>query len=120
MQHLELREGLDGLARARQHPQHVESHSLGERSALANNDLVTFLDTECGRDVGGEVLVALLVSGVLGDVVEVFAADDDGSVHLGGLCIAFVSLWAVAVFVALPNLRRPCPSGYGHGWRRDR
>jgi hypothetical protein len=29
--------------------------------------------------------VALLVSGVLGDVVEVFAADDDGAVHLGGL-----------------------------------
>lgn len=35
--------------------------------------------------MGGEVLVAALVSGVLGDVVEVFAADDEGSVHLGGL-----------------------------------
>jgi hypothetical protein len=28
--------------------------------------------------------VALLVSGVLGDEVEVLAADDDSSVHLGG------------------------------------
>ena len=33
----------------------------------------------------GEVLVALLITGVLWDVVEVFAADDDGSVHLCGL-----------------------------------
>jgi len=34
--------------------------------------------------VGGEVLVALLVTVVLGDEVEVLAADDDGAVHLGG------------------------------------
>jgi hypothetical protein len=34
--------------------------------------------------VGGEVLVALLVTRVLGDVVQVLAADDEGSVHLGG------------------------------------
>jgi len=33
--------------------------------------------------VGGKVLVAFLVTVVLGDEVEVFAADDDGSVHLG-------------------------------------
>lgn len=32
----------------------------------------------------GEVLVALLVTGVLGDEVEVLAADDGGTVHLGG------------------------------------
>lgn len=30
-----------------------------------------------------EVLVALLVSAVLGNEVEVFAADDEGSVHFG-------------------------------------
>ena len=30
-----------------------------------------------------EVLVALLVTGVLGDEVEVLAADDEGTVHLG-------------------------------------
>lgn len=28
--------------------------------------------------------MALLVTGVLGDEVEVLAADDDGTVHLGG------------------------------------
>ena len=33
--------------------------------------------------MGGKVLVAFLVTVVLGDEVEVFAADDDGSVHLG-------------------------------------
>ena len=34
--------------------------------------------------MGGEVLVALLVTGVLGDEVQVLAANDDGTVHLGG------------------------------------
>ena len=31
-----------------------------------------------------QISVALLISGVLGDEVEVFAADDDRAVHLGG------------------------------------
>jgi hypothetical protein len=34
--------------------------------------------------VRSQVLVSLLVSGVLGDEVEVFSADDEGTVHLGG------------------------------------
>ena len=34
--------------------------------------------------MGGEVLVALLVPSVLGDVVKVLSSDDDGSVHLRG------------------------------------
>lgn len=59
------------------------TYSLAQRPALANGHLVTVLDTEGGGDVGGEVLVALLVTGVLGDEVEVFAADDDRPVHLG-------------------------------------
>ena len=58
--------------------------SLAERPALADGNLVTLLDTESGGNVGGEVLVALLVTGVLGDEVEVLAADDEGAVHLGG------------------------------------
>jgi len=32
----------------------------------------------------GKVGVSLLVSGILGDEVEVFSADDQGSVHLCG------------------------------------
>ena len=31
-----------------------------------------------------KVLVSLLVTGVLGDEMEVFSADDESSVHLGG------------------------------------
>jgi len=61
-----------------------ETYRLAERSALADGNLVTLLNTESGGNVGGEVLVALLVTVVLGDEVEVLAADDDGSVHLGG------------------------------------
>lgn len=34
--------------------------------------------------MGGDVLVALLVTAVLGDVVQVVATDDEGTVHLGG------------------------------------
>ena len=60
------------------------TYSLAERSALADGNLVTLLNTEGGRDVRRHVLVPLLVTRVLGNVVEVFAADDDGSVHLGG------------------------------------
>lgn len=33
--------------------------------------------------MSGDVLVALLVSVVLGDVVEVVTTDDEGTVHLG-------------------------------------
>lgn len=61
-----------------------QTYSLGERTALADGDPVTLLNTESGGDVSSQVLVALLVTVVLGDVVEVFTADDDGAVHLGG------------------------------------
>jgi len=61
-----------------------QTYSLAERPALADSDLITLLNTESRRDVRREVLVALLVTGVLGDEVEVLAADDDGAVHLGG------------------------------------
>lgn len=60
------------------------TYSLAEGTALANSDLVTLLNTESGGNVDGEVLVALLVTGVLGDEVEVLSADDGGTVHLGG------------------------------------
>jgi hypothetical protein len=62
----------------------ISTYSLAERAALADGDLVTFFNTESGRDVGSQVLVAPLVTVVLGDVVEVFTADDEGTVHLGG------------------------------------
>ena len=60
------------------------TYSLGQGTALANGNPVTLLNTESGGDVGSQVLVALLVTVVLGDVVEVLAANDNGTVHLGG------------------------------------
>ena len=81
---LELAELLDGLAGSGKYTEDVETDSLAKRPALANGNLITLLNTEGGRDVRRQVLVSLLVTGVLGDVVKVFAADDDGSVHLGG------------------------------------
>ena len=62
----------------------IKTDSLAQRPALADGDLVTLLNTERGGDVGGEVLVALLVSGVFGDEVKVLSPDDDRPVHLGG------------------------------------
>jgi hypothetical protein len=76
---LKLGERLDGLAGPGEHAEDVETDRLGERSALADNDLVTGLDTESGGDVRSEVLVALLVTRVLGDEVEVLAADDEST-----------------------------------------
>lgn len=61
-----------------------EAYGLGKRPALADGNLVTLLNTEGGGDVCGKVLVAFLVTGVLGDEVEVLATDDEGTVHLGG------------------------------------
>jgi hypothetical protein len=76
---LELGELLGGLSASGEDTEDVEADSLGEGPALADDDLVTRLDTESGRDVRGKVLVALLITGVLGDEVEVFTADDQGA-----------------------------------------
>lgn len=77
--HLELGELLRGLSTSGEHTEDVEADGLGERPALADNDRVTGLNTEGRRDVRSEVLVALLVTGVLGDEVKVFTADDQGA-----------------------------------------
>jgi hypothetical protein len=76
---LELGELLGSLSASGEDTEDVEADGLGEGPALADDDLVTGLDTEGGRDVRSEVLVALLVTGVLGDEVEVFTADDQGA-----------------------------------------
>lgn len=59
------------------------TYSLAQGTALSNGNLVTLLNTEGRGDVSSQVLVALLVTVVLGDVVEVLAADDQSTVHLG-------------------------------------
>lgn len=64
--------------------QDVESNSLRKRSALTNNNNVTFLDTESWGNVSSDVLVSLLVSVVFRNKVEVVSSDDDSSVHFGG------------------------------------
>jgi hypothetical protein len=77
--HLKLVELLSSLSLSGEDTEDVEADGLGEGPALANDDLVTGLDTESGRNVCGEVLVALLVTGVLGDEVKVFTADNQGA-----------------------------------------
>lgn len=60
------------------------TYGLAERSALPNCNRIALLDTEGRTDVGGQVRVTLLVSCIFGNEVEVFSADDQGSVHLCG------------------------------------
>lgn len=84
-EHLELVEKLDALGLEGIHAEHVEAHRLGKRPALADVHVVTLVHAEGRRDVSSDVLVALLVTVVLGDVVKVVTAHDDGAVHLVGL-----------------------------------
>jgi hypothetical protein len=58
------------------------AYSLAERTTLADGDLIAFLNTESGGHVSSQVGVSLLISGVLGNEVEVFSSDDQGTVHL--------------------------------------
>jgi hypothetical protein len=60
-----------------------ETYGLAQRPALPDGNLITLLHTECWADVRGEVRVALLVTRVFGDEMEVFAANDECAVHLG-------------------------------------
>jgi len=63
--------------------EHVEANGLAKGSALPNNHDIAFFDGESGRDVHGNVSVALLVAVVLGVVVHVVPAHDDSALHLG-------------------------------------
>jgi len=57
------------------------TYSLAQRSTLSNNNLVTILDTERGRDMCCKVFVSFLVSRVFRDKVKIFSADDECAVH---------------------------------------
>ena len=57
---------------------------LCQRSALANSDDVTFVDSEAWRAVGNDVLMSLLIPVVLFDEVEIVSSEDDGVSHLVG------------------------------------
>lgn len=84
-QSLELGEGLLCLGGLGQNLDNVEADALGERAALAKENLITRCHTEGRGAVCHGGLVALLITGILGHVVEVVTADDDGTGHLGGL-----------------------------------
>jgi hypothetical protein len=62
----------------------VESHGLGEGTALSDGDDVAFLDGEAWRTVHGDVLVAFFETTVFGNVMQIVPSNDDGSLHLGG------------------------------------
>lgn len=61
----------------------IELDSLGQRTALTNGHNITILDFEAGAAMSMNVLVTLLVTLVLGNVVEVIPTHDNGAIHLG-------------------------------------
>lgn len=62
----------------------IELDRLGQGTALSNSDNITLLDREARTAVGVNILVTLLITLVLGDVVEVVPANDNCTLHLGG------------------------------------
>ena len=64
-------------------PVHIDTYSLAQRPTLAHSHLITLFHTKRWTDMRSQVLMPLLISRVLWDEVEVFAADDECAVHLG-------------------------------------
>lgn len=62
----------------------IETNRLGKRAALSNGDNITLLDRKGGRAVSSNVLMTLFETTVLGNVMKVIPADDNGALHLGG------------------------------------
>jgi hypothetical protein len=60
------------------------TYGLAQRPALSNGNLITLLNTESWRNMRSKVFVSLLISSVLGNEVQVFSADDECAMHLGG------------------------------------
>ena len=101
---LKFLERLDGLAGAGEHTENVEAnlaigtlalvcrsdrvsggaYRLAQRPALPHGNRIAFHDTECGRNMRRDVFMALFITAVFGNVVQVVPADDQRAVHLGG------------------------------------
>ena len=65
--------------------EHVESDSLGQRSALSYSDNITLSDVQKTRGaVDWYILVSLLETSVLRYILKVITTDDNGSLHFGG------------------------------------
>lgn len=82
---LESRESFLSTRPSRDHTQHIETHSLRQRSALTHYDSVSLMASEARGNVCSNIRVTLLITLVFLNVMEVISAHNDGSVHLGAL-----------------------------------
>lgn len=62
----------------------VEPNSLGQRTALSNGNNITFLNIECRGAMNRNILMPLLETTVLGNVMKVIPAYNNGTLHLVG------------------------------------
>jgi len=56
--------------------QHIESHSLAQRSTLPNCNQIPLLDTETRRNMSRKILMSLLVPIILLHEMEIIATKD--------------------------------------------
>lgn len=60
--------------------QHIESHSLAQRSTLPHRNQITLLDTETRRNVSSKVLMSFLVPVILLHEMEIITTTKDTQV----------------------------------------
>lgn len=66
------------------HLQYIEADSLGQGAALSHSHHIADLNADKGRGtVDRQVLVALLITVILADIVQVLTTDHNGALHLG-------------------------------------
>ncbi len=63
--------------------QDVEMDCFSQRSALSNQDNITFLNRESGWDMGWDVSVSFLISVVFRNIVEIISTHYNCTLHLG-------------------------------------
>ncbi len=59
----------------------IKMNSLSKRSALSNNNNITFFNWESRWAVDWNISVSLLVSVIFGDVMEIVTSDNNRSLH---------------------------------------
>ncbi len=61
----------------------IKMNCFGQWAALSDQNNVSFLDWESGRNMGGNISVSLLISVVFRNIVEIISTDHNCTLHLG-------------------------------------
>ena len=70
----------------------IKMNSLGKRSALSNNNNITFFNWESRWTVDWNISMSLFISVVFGNVMEIVTSDDNSSLHFSWNYYSFQDL----------------------------